>query len=55
MVMPVMSLAVVTKGPAATAGSTFIRFNKMGINVAILVETMNAMINDSPTTMPRNA
>ena len=54
MVMPVMSLAVVTKGPAATAGSIFIRFSKIGINVAMLVETMNAIISESPTTMPRN-
>ena len=29
--MPVMSFAVVTKGPAATAGSTPIRFNKIGM------------------------
>jgi len=55
MVMPVMSFAVVTNGPAATAGSTFIRFSKIGMNVAMLVETMNAMISESPTTIPRNS
>ncbi len=55
MVMPVMSLAVVTKGPAATAGSTPIRFSTIGMNVAILVETTNAIISDTPTTMPRNS
>ena len=37
--MPVISLAVVTNGPAATAGSTPIRFKTMGMTVAMLVET----------------
>ena len=52
--MPVMSFAVVTNGPAATAGSTPMRFKIIGITVAMLVETRKAVMSDTPTTMPRN-
>ncbi len=50
--MPVISLAVVTKGPDAMAGSTFIFLKKAGANVPMVEAMVMATTIAIPTTNP---
>jgi hypothetical protein len=53
MRMPVMSFAVVTKGPEATAGSTPKRLKMMGTRVPMSEATTMATAMARPTASPR--
>ena len=53
MRMPVMSFAVVTKGPEATAGSTPKRLKMMGTRVPISEATTMAAAMALPTANPK--
>ena len=52
--MPIISLAVVIKGPVANAGSIFILFSKIGIVEPTVAEKQTTINREKPELKARN-